>query len=402
MRQLYSTTLLCAAAISVASGTLQAQYSFSTFAIDGYQIQMHGFASQGFALSNQNNYLTMDTSKGSFAMTDGGLNLSTHLNDKLRVGAQGYIREIGQLGGGRFSLDWAFVDYKWRDWMGFRAGKVKTALGLYNDTQDAESLHTWALLPQALYPTDLRTSLIAHTGGDVYGEINLRKGKAGSLSYTAYIGRRSNDTRNGQYFNTQDSGIPINNWTGYMEGADVRWNTPLKGLMVGGSFVNQIDHVTGTYSALGAPYTLTSEPDRVQDYYADYTIGKLRLDAEARWTNTTYAFDVLGNTSPAPQSSNGWFASAAYRLSSKLEIGAYNSRFFVAHPQTTEYAANHIFDQTLTVRYDITHWWDVKVEGHFINGYGDVYSARGFYTHDNLDGLKPTTNLLVVRTGFYF
>jgi len=51
--------------------------------------------------------------------------------------------------------------------MGFRAGKVKTALGLYNDTQDAESLHTWALLPQALYPTDLRTSLIAHTGGDV-------------------------------------------------------------------------------------------------------------------------------------------------------------------------------------------------------------------------------------------
>jgi len=96
---------LCAAAIFAGAGTLQAQYSFSQFSIDGYQIQMHGFASQGYALSNQNNYLTMDTSKGSFAFSDGGLNLSTRLNDKLRVGAQGYIREIGQPGGGRFSLD---------------------------------------------------------------------------------------------------------------------------------------------------------------------------------------------------------------------------------------------------------------------------------------------------------
>jgi hypothetical protein len=401
MRILLSTTLLCAATISVGTGTLQAQYSFSTFAIDGYQIQMHGFASQGFALSNDNNYLTMDTSKGSFAFTDGGLNLSTHLNDKLRVGAQGYIRQIGQLGGGRFSLDWAFIDYKWRDWMGFRAGKVKTALGLYNDTQDAESLHTWALLPQALYPSDLRTSLIAHTGGDVYGEINLHKGKAGSLSYTAYIGRRSNDTRNGYFFNTQDTGIPLNSWSGYMAGADVRWNTPLKGLMVGGSFVNEVDHAVGTYSALGAPYTLDSEPDRVSDVYADYTIGKLRLDAEARWNNIVYAFTVLGNSSPTQQGSNGWFASAAYRLTSKLEVGAYNSRFFVAAPSSPEYAANHIFDQTATVRYDITHWWDVKVEGHFINGYGDTYSARGFYLRDNPD-LKPTMNMLVVRTGFYF
>jgi hypothetical protein len=49
----------------------------------------------------------------------------------------------------------------------------------------------------------------------------------------------------------------------------------------------------------------------------------------------------------------------------------------------------------------MTHWWDVKVEGHFINGYGDTYSARGFYLRDN-PNLMPTTDLLIVRTGFYF
>lgn len=399
--RLLSTTLLCAAAFSAATGTLQAQYSFSQFNIDGLAIQMHGFASQGYALSNQNNYLTMDTSKGSFAFTDGGLNLSTHLTDKLRVGAQGYIRDIGQLGGGRLTLDWAFVDYKFRDWLGFRAGKVKTALGLFNDTQDAESLHTWALLPQSLYPTDLRTSLIAHTGGDLYGEIGLRK--AGSLSYTAYAGTRSNDTRSGYYFNTQDTGIPIDGFTGHLVGTDVRWNTPFSGLMIGGSFVDETDHIKGTYAAYGnAPYTLESDPNHVSDGYVDYTVGKLHLDAEYRRNNTIYTFTVLGQSRPANQGSSGWFASAAYRLTKKLEIGTYHSRFFVDNPQTPEPAANHIYDQTVTARYDITRWWDVKVEGHFIDGYGDLYSAHGFYLRSNPDGTKPSTDMLVVRTGFYF
>ena len=50
----------------------------------------------------------MDTKDGSFAFTDGGLNVSTSIADKFRVGAQGYSRNIGQLGGGRITLDWAF------------------------------------------------------------------------------------------------------------------------------------------------------------------------------------------------------------------------------------------------------------------------------------------------------
>ena len=293
----------------------------------------------------------------------------------------------------------AFADYKWKDWMGFRAGKVKTVLGLYNDTQDAESLHTWALLPQSLYPTDLRTSLIAHTGGDIYGEIGLKK--AGSLSYTLYAGRRSNETRSGYYFNTQDTGIPLDSWAVTMGGVDVRWNTPIHGLTIGGSFNDEHDNARGTYQALGVQYFLPSDPNRVSDGYADYTIGKLHLDAEFRRNHTDYQFIVLGQPSFTNQSNIGWFVSASYRLAKKIEVGAYNSRFYVDAPSSPEPAANHIFDQTVTVRYDMTPWWDVKVEGHFINGYGDTYSARGFYLRDN-PTLQPTTDMLIVRTGFYF
>ena len=378
-----------------------AQAQFNQFTIDGQTFQVHGFASQGYAVSNQNNYLTMDTSKGSFAFTDGGLNVSTSFGDKFRVGAQGYVRDIGQLGGGRFSLDWAFGDYKFKDWFGVRAGKVKTTLGLFTDTQDAESLHTWALLPQSIYPTDLRTSSIAHTGGDIYGEISLKK--AGTLNYTAYAGRRSNDTRSGYYFNTQDTHIPIQTFGGTLLGMDVHWNTPLSGLIVGTSFLDEKDNITGQYAAYGnAPYLITSNPNHTTAVYVDYTLGKLRLNSEFRLNNVIDNFVLLGNTSEANESTKGWFASAAYHLTPRLEIGAYNSRFYVDKPTTTEPAANHIFDQTITARVDLTKWWDMKVEGHFINGYGDLYSAHGFYLRSNPNGTKPSTDLLIVRTGFYF
>jgi len=74
-----------------------------------------------------------------------------------------------------------------------RGGKVKTTLGLYNDTQDMEFLHTWALVPQAVYPLDQRGETIAHLGGDIYGEIPIRR--LGSLNYTVYGGKRPTTRR---------------------------------------------------------------------------------------------------------------------------------------------------------------------------------------------------------------
>lgn len=80
------------------------------------------------------------------------------------------------------------MEYKFADWFGICAGEVKTVLGLYNDTKDLEALHTWAILPQSTYPLDLRASNIADTGGDIYGNISLRK--AGSPACAGYAGLR--------------------------------------------------------------------------------------------------------------------------------------------------------------------------------------------------------------------
>lgn len=159
--------------------------------------QVHGFASQGLVYTSENNWLTTNSTAGSVSFTDFGANLSVLITDKLRAGAQLYDRNLGQLGKWHPELDWAYASYQFKPWFAIRGGKVKTVLGLYNDTQDLDFLHAFALLPQSMYPTDLRDSTIAHTGGDVYGDIRL-KNHMGILSYTAYAGHRE-DSKYGGY-----------------------------------------------------------------------------------------------------------------------------------------------------------------------------------------------------------
>jgi hypothetical protein len=365
-------------------------------------VQAHGFLQQGYAYSNENNFLTMDTTSGSFKMTDAGVNLSTSLSDKFRLGAQVYDRNIGILGDYHPQLDWAYGDYKIKPWLGFRGGKVKTALGLLNDTQDAEFLYTWALLPQSLYPLDLRSNTIAHTGGDVYGRIRLQK--AGSLSYTGYYGQRANDTRGGEYYGAADIGDPIASVSGVTGGLDLRWNTPIKGLMLGGSWADLTDTFHAHIVAYGnLPFKTQTMPEHITDGYGDYARGRWHFSGEYR--NHEDIWKVI--TPIAPPSivnlgSKGWFLTAAYRVNNRLEVGTYNSRFYVDVPSIPGSQYNHVFDQAVTGRFDIDKWWNVKVEGHFMDGTGDPFSTHGFYLRDNLKGFKPTTNMLVMRTGFSF
>jgi hypothetical protein len=95
------------------------------------------------------------------------------------------------------------------------------------------------------------------------------------------------------------------------------------------------------------------------------------------------------------------YGSASYRISKRVEIGAYYSRFYGNWTWNLNDPANHIFDKVATLRLDLTNHWDLKIEGHFMNGYA-ADSLRGFYIQDNLQGFKPNTNLLVIRTGIQF
>src|SRR5271157_2545741 len=195
--------------------TLQAQ----DFKLFNREVEVHGFASQGFVYTNTNNWLTMNSSQGSAAFTDFGVNVSTSVTDKLRIGAQLYDRNLGQLGQCHPSLDWAVADYRFKSWFGIRAGKVKTTLGLYTDTQDLDFLRVFALLPQSVYPTDVRDATIAHLGGDIYGDVSLSHG-LGDLAYTAFVGHRSDSLYSGYPYLLAQYGVYFSRISGLQYGAD--------------------------------------------------------------------------------------------------------------------------------------------------------------------------------------
>ncbi len=374
----------------------------------------------------------METSKGSFAFTDAGINVSTRITDRLRVGAQLYVRNIGHLGDWHPTLDWAFADYQFKDWFGIRAGKVKTALGLYNDTQDMDFLHTFALLPQSVYPTDLRDATIAHAGGDIYGNIAMKK--AGTVAYTVYAGHRQDTMYGGYIYLLRDRGINMTDYGGLQYGADLRWNTPLPGVMIGASHMREEIDGSGTATCnpgvpfdcqdwlaranpslvgvSGVPmtgkYWENSNKDQTNLGYAEVTVGNLKLDGEYRryWRDQN-AWDGMLQVKA---DTRGWYLSGSYRLSKRFELGSYYSRFTCMWQRGAnaplsndiDLPDHHVFDKVITGRVDLTPFWNVKVEGHFMDGYGGNQSPSGFYTPVNPQGLKPKTNLLLVRTGWYF
>jgi hypothetical protein len=383
--------------------------ALAQFSIEGRPLQVHGFFTQGFLYSNQNNYLTANTTSGSLAFTDGGLNVSMQITPKFRVGAQGYVRNLGSLGQGHLTLDWGLGDYRFSEKIGIRVGRVKTAMGLYNDTQDMEFLHTWALLPQSLYPIDIRGFNISHTGGDVYG--TLRKRGLGRFAYTAYAGYAPGDRAGGVQYGLETYGIQIGRRNGHMAGVDLKWTTPVDGLLLGSTYLNTWERLKGSTSTYNAKFS-SHTPYHALVFSAQYTRGPWRIEWERTRTTLISSTDseIPGYGSlhvDVPYDIRGWYAATAYRLTRFLEIGTYHSRIYPNSDQQIpaldrqlSWPERHIFDQAVTARFDIRSFWDLKVEGHFMDGYGDPGTARGFYPQDNPLGLQPKTNLLIIRMGF--
>jgi hypothetical protein len=363
--------------------------------------------------------MTMNTTAGSFAFTDVGANVSVKLTDNFRVGAQIYDRNIGQIGKWHPALDWATADYKFKDWLGIRAGQVKTTLGLFNDTQDMEFLQTWALMPQSTYSLDQRGATISHDGGDIYG--NIEGKKVGSFSYVVYGGFRPNDPNggyvyaldtsnksvydpNGVYIVVPSTARHITSFDGPTYGADFRWTTPVKGLLVGTSYLNQDPTTRGYYYAGDVPYSRITFHDNTNAFYTEYTLGSFRFDGEYRRepTKNRTSTPTGGEGAPTLLDQRSGYVAASYRISKLIEVGSYESRFISNWDVQHGDPRNHVFDQAVTVRFDLTRYLDLKVEGHFINGnMTSAVVSRGFYVADNPNGLKPTTDLLVIRLGYH-
>jgi len=365
-----------------------------------HTIAFHGFLTQGGIYTAGNNWLTMDTNNGSGAFTEMGLNVSTKLTDKIRISAQVYDHNIGQLGQWHPTLDFATLDYKFKPWLSIRFGKVKTTLGLFTDTQDLDFLHAFALMPQGIYPIDVRDADIAHLGGDIYGTISLGH-KMGSLSYTGWGGHRYDSIYSGYPYFLQARGTQELRYDGTQYGGDLRWNTPLKGLLVGASRLDE--DLSGYGIRLGAPNHEQSKKDFTDQFYGEFTYRNLTIDAEIK----RFYRDHLIRNLTAEDSSNvhSWYVSGSYRLNKWVQLGSYYSHYTITSTflqiTDTSTPGGHDYDKVVTGRVDINRFLNFKLEGHFLDGYGFGPYPNGFYPQQN-PVFAPSTKALVLLSSFNF
>jgi TonB family protein len=155
------------------------------------------------------------------------------------------------------------------------------------------------------------------------------------------------------------------------------------------------------------PYSEFSKADWTNQFYGEYTKGRLRIDSEYRryWRNQ----EIFNGTSESFADVRGWYVSGAYRICKRLQIGSYYSRYTITNVVTgalsafyppatnTSLPTDHDYDKVITGRVDLNRFWNVKVEGHFMNGYGSGPYPNGFYTQVNPKASSPNTNALVLR-----
>jgi hypothetical protein len=139
-------------------------------------LQIHGFASQGWLKSSDNNNVFGESSSGSgsFDFRELGLNASMRPLPKLQFSAQMLSRTAGEGSPGNIRLDYGFIDYTFfsneTNQAGIRLGRMKNPIGLYNDTRDVPFTRPSILLPQSIYFDRTRKLAIAADGAHLYGE----------------------------------------------------------------------------------------------------------------------------------------------------------------------------------------------------------------------------------------
>jgi hypothetical protein len=358
---------------------------------DDNGVDVHAFVSQAFLVTQNANYLATDSKKGSAQFSEVGINFTKPITDRLRVGVQLFSRILGPQGNYTTKMDWFYLDYRLRDWLGFRAGRVKIPFGLYNEINDADSARTAILLPQSVYPIQNRDYLLAQTGGEVYGRIHL--GTNNALEYRLYGGTIIFDTTGAVAPGTEilDFHVP------YLVGGRLMWETPLEGLRIGGSVqALRIDTTLFTQNK-----TVTAQiPAKLWVASIEYAEHNLLLASEySRWYVSLDSSDQTVFPNQSTTVSERAYAMITYRITPWLQPGAYYALLF---PDASNRSGrDHVqHDVAFTLRYDLTTNWILKLEEHFMSGTANLTPSL----NDNkpLAQLPSSWGVFFVKTTAYF
>jgi hypothetical protein len=335
---------------------------------EDHKVEVHGFVSPGFIVTSGNNYLA-HSKRGSFEFSEVGLNFTVPITDKLRTGMQLFARDLGPVGNYSVKADWYYLDYRFDDWFGIRAGRVKIPFGLYNDTADIDTARVPVLLPQSIYSVTSRDYLLAQTGGEMYGRLRLGK-SGGAFEYRLYGGTIFIDKATQSTVNIPVTDIDVP----FVAGQRLMWETPIDGLRLGGSLqALKLDlsyQIPAGIPGLAAGPASIKAPVKLWVGSVEFARDRFLLAAEySRWI-------VLFDTSiPLPTLPSGTaksiseraYVMGSYRVTDWLSPGMYYS---VMYPDVENRSGKdkQMHDVAATLRFDINSWWLVKLEGHYMSG----------------------------------
>ncbi|MBN2702174.1 MAG: hypothetical protein JXR29_12070 [Methylothermaceae bacterium] len=338
--------------------------------------QVHGFLSQGYILTEGNDFFGSSRDGGSFDFTEVGLNVSLRPWNRLLVSAQGLFRQAGASDEEGVRLDFAQLDYYVplgeTSTLGIRLGRVKNPFGLYNDTRDVVWTRPGVLLPQSVYfdSLALRQAMISSDGGLLYGR--YAHGDH-AISTEFLVADPLDETGGAAEFLT---GIP-----------DVQGDLNGRPMLIG----------RATYEWLAGRFRLMfSIVDLDRDFHSStlgvssgtlttqYPLASMQYNAE-NWTLTaeygrvitersgfTPGGDTLKNTSES------FYVQGQYRLNPKWSLLARYDVFFAnvddrdgrETSKLTGLPRHRFFARDLTVgaRWELARHWLLVGEYHYIDG----------------------------------
>ncbi len=365
--------------------------------LDDLNIQIHGYATQGFLYSNENNFFTTSSSNGSPAWDEAVINITSQPIPKLRIGVQGRYFLLGNLGNA-ITLDWASADYKMNDKFGVRFGKVKTTVGLFNEIQDIDPGYQWVLLPQSVYPLESRNLQLAHYGGVAYGTIDAGS-IVGKFDYRGFAGERVISGQDGLLLSLAESGINLpNGLSATAYGGNLKWRTPLTGLQLGASD-SKTDAGTSNITDGSYSGTFGTEAFNGVQEYGRYEKGRLMIAGEYKRAPSIFTVTVALPSGPHVIASHldqrAWYGMATYKVTGKLSAGLYDSQIF--DHQVAPGPARYSKDWVVNLHYDFNQYLYAKAEQHFVEGeYQNIDHAL------NLGGIIPNSRLTVLKLGVSF
>jgi hypothetical protein len=374
--------------------------------------QIHGFASQAYISTSDNNVFGNSDNGGSFGFTEAGLNASARPLPRLQISAQMLSRRAGEGNSAVPRLDYAVLDYRLysheANQFGIRVGRLKNPFGFYNETRDVAHTRPGILLPQSIYFD--RTRNLALSGDSVqwYGETAV--GNIGTFSSQfgltfpivsdrdtelslvaglrpghlnrelSYIGRGIFET-NDKRIRLGISGIWLN--TSY----DPQFHNPKEIVDPGGLQFTPI-YFSAQYNA--ERWSITSEY-AIRNFKYDNTFGSAMLLNGANFVGESYYIQGEYRFTPKWEGFvryDAFFADRDDRDGKDFSRTLLAERGIVA-PAHSRFAK----DITVGLRWNVTQGFMLRAEYHYVNGTGwlsrlDNPSSNNTEQHWNLFSIQ--------------